>query len=210
PLEGEHDVARLELAPVVELHPRPERERPDPRLGVGAPPGRQHRLDLEALVDPGQVVVDVLGDHVLVALDREGGVDRPRRAGPGHLQGAAGPRRLRPRPLPAGAERQGDPDRARCRGQLEELPPRQSGLGPLRARAVTPHPRSPFPRSRVLSAHVAVRPPSRSITANASISTSSSGSASPCTTTPVLQWCTPSKYRSIIPYTAGRYATSVT
>ena len=110
-LEGEHDVPGLELAAVVELHPLTEGERPRPGLGVPGPAGRQHRLGLELLVDPREVVVGGLGDHVLVTLDRQRRVERPGRAGPRHLERPAWPGCLRLSARPdagggAGRERQ--------------------------------------------------------------------------------------------------------
>src|SRR5262249_1448285 len=85
-----------------------------------------HGLRLELLVDPDEVVVDVLGDHVLVALDGEGGVDRPGRAGPGHLERAARSRGVGPGAprCPLAAERRRDADRARRQRELQKPSPR--------------------------------------------------------------------------------------
>src|SRR5262249_38807216 len=124
PLEGEDHVRCLELPAVVELDPGPEGERPDPGLLVAGPAGRQHGLGLELLVDASQVVVDILGDHVLVTLDRQRRIDRPGRAGPRHLEGPALARRLGPGgpgPEPGRAGRAG------YEPQLEEPAARERG-----------------------------------------------------------------------------------
>ena len=122
-LDGEHDVLGGQGLAVVELDARTEVEGPRLPLVVGGPAGGQLRLGLELLVDPDQVVEDVLHDHVLVALDRQRGIQRARRAQPGLLDDPARPGRLGGRP--PGERARGQRHRRRGRAQLQEPPARE-------------------------------------------------------------------------------------
>ena len=183
-LEGEHDVARLELAPVMELDALPERERPHSAWSSELHAWRacgwgwsfsstRARLSYTScvimysspwIVSAGSSVRGELAQAILSVP-------------PG---GASGPR-------PDSAARTASPPRARCPPPPAEGAADASDAGPSRRRVSVP---SRFIADLLSPSLVG----QRSITANASISTESSGSARPCTTTPVLQWWTPSKY----------------
>ena len=116
-VDAVHDVVGRQLAPVVELDPLVQMERPHRALRVRLPRLRELRLRLEVLVDAREVREDRLRQHVAVAGRGVRGIESWLHARHGELQDAAALLRRRGRDGAHERRDDGDDDSERLEHQ---------------------------------------------------------------------------------------------